>query len=285
MRVAIVARRDSETNRRLAACTIPGGEVARLTPPDALLRLRPGDVALGRLDVSDALDGVESGLSELARLEELGVTVLNRPSTLLAAHDKLLTARVLHGAGLPHPRTAFIQPAGRMPRMRFPLVVKPRFGSWGRDVVLCQTRRALEEQLCALAFLPWFLTRGAIAQELVPPQGYDLRLIVAGGGVVGAVRRVARHGEWRTNIALGARREPVVPPPEACALAVAAAAAVEGALIGVDLLPLPEGGWSVLELNGAADFNDAYAPGRDVFADALASALDPATAAPAAAAL
>ena len=151
MRVAIVARRDSETNRRLAACTIPGAEILRLTPPDALLQLRAGDVALGRLDVSDALDGVESGLSELQRLEELGVRVLNRPSTLLASHDKLLTARVLNGAGLPHPRTSFVQPAGRMPRMRLPLVVKPRFGSWGRDVALCTSRRALEEQLCALA--------------------------------------------------------------------------------------------------------------------------------------
>ena len=285
MRVAIVARRDSETNRRLAACTIPAVEVEQLSPADALLRLRSGDVALGRLDVCEALDGVESGLAELARLEELGVKVLNRPSTLLAAHDKLLTARVLHGAGLPHPRTAFIQPAGRMPRMRFPLVVKPRFGSWGRDVVLCRTRRALEEQLCALAFLPWFLTRGAVAQELVPPQGFDLRLIVAGGRVVGAVRRVARPGEWRTNVALGGRRESVVPPPEACALAVGAAEAVQGAFVGVDLLPLPDGGWGVLELNGAADFNDAYAPGRDVYADALRSALGPTAAVPVAAAL
>jgi tetrahydromethanopterin:alpha-L-glutamate ligase len=285
MRVAIVARRDSETNRRLAACTIPGAEVVLVRPPDALAQLRPGDVALGRLDVADALDGVESGLSELQRLEELGVRLLNRPSTLLASHDKLLTARVLNGAGLPHPRTAFVQPAGRMPRMRLPLVVKPRFGSWGQDVALCTSRRALEEQLCALAFRPWFLTRGALAQELVPPQGYDLRLVVAGGRVVGAVRRVARAGEWRTNVSLGARREPVEPPPDAAELAIAAAAAVEGALVGVDLLPLPVGGWTVLELNAAVDFTEAYAPRRDVFADALASAVEAAVEPPAAAAL
>jgi glutathione synthase/RimK-type ligase-like ATP-grasp enzyme len=161
-----------------------------------------------------------------------------------------------------------------MPRMRLPLVVKPRFGSQGQDVDLCPSRRALEEQLCALAFRPWFLTRGALAQELVPPQGYDLRLVVAGGRVVGAVRRVAKVGEWRTNVALGARREPVEPSSDAAELAIAAAAAaVEGALVGVDLLPLPHGGWTVLELNGAVDFTEAYAPGRDVFADTLESAV------------
>jgi glutathione synthase/RimK-type ligase-like ATP-grasp enzyme len=43
-------------------------------------------------------------------------------------------------------------------------------------------------------------------------------------------------------------------------------------LVGVDLLPTGNG-FVVLELNGAVDFRPAYAPRRDVFADAIAALL------------
>jgi glutathione synthase/RimK-type ligase-like ATP-grasp enzyme len=104
----------------------------------------------------------------------------------------------------------------------------------------------------------------------VPPVGYDLRLLVADRTVVGAVRRVAGPGEWRTNVSLGATRHPVVPPPAACALGIAAAVASRADFIGIDLLPVGDG-YTVIELNGAADFNETYSlPGRDVFHDAAA---------------
>jgi glutathione synthase/RimK-type ligase-like ATP-grasp enzyme len=66
---------------------------------------------------------------------------------------------------------------------------------------------------------------------------------------------------------------PVTPPPEACALATAAAAAVGGDLVGIDLLPLADGGWVVLEANGAVDFTPDYSiDSEDVF-EAVAARL------------
>ena len=270
MRVAVVAHRASQTNVSLAARTWGGLPVELLSPREALLALKPGDLALARLDVREDLVGAEEGLTTLERLADSGVTVLNPPAALLRAHDKLLTARTLRRAGLPHPRTKLVERHADLPDLDFPVVVKPRFGSWGRDVCLCKNQRELERTLGRLSARSWFRSGGAIAQELIPPLGHDLRVIVARGEVVGAAVRTAQPGEWRTNAALGATVSSVVPSPVAVSLAKAAAAASGLDLVGIDLLPTGPGGFSVLELNGAVDVRPLYAPpGRDIYADAL----------------
>jgi [lysine-biosynthesis-protein LysW]--L-2-aminoadipate ligase len=212
------------------------------------------------------VDGLEDGYAAVLRFERT-VPVMNGAAALIACHDKLVTARLLARAGLPHPTTSTLrEPTDQAVGLRPPLVVKPRFGAWGRHVALCEDADELARHLRRLTDAAWFRQHGAIAQELVPPTGSDLRLIVAAGEVVGAVERVAARGEWRTNISLGARRRPTTPPPTAQALAVAAAAAVDADLVGVDLLPAPGGGYVILELNGAADFCDTYSlDGQDVF--------------------
>ena len=112
---------------------------------------------------------------------------------------------------------------------------------------------------------PSFRQHGALVQELVPPTGSDLRLVVAGGKVVGGVSRAAAEGEWRTNVALGATRLPIDLPAVAVELALAAARSVGAALVGVDLLPTPDGGLTILEVNGSVEFTHDYRVGRDVF--------------------
>jgi RimK family alpha-L-glutamate ligase len=270
MQFAVVAHRTSETNDALAgAAASLGLPAAVLSPRDALRTLEPGDIALGRLDVREELDGVERGTEELEQLAASGAVLLNPPSALVAAHDKLLTARILRRAGIPHPRTWLIAEGVLSPAPELPVVLKPRFGSWGRDVVLCPTADELDHELVQFSHRPWFAEQGVLAQELVPPLGWDLRIVVAGGRVVGAARRVAAPGEWRTNVALGARSEPAEPPPLARTLALEAAAAIRGDLVGIDLLPLGEG-FVVSEVNGAVDFRPRYALGPgSVFRNAV----------------
>lgn len=270
MALALVARRRTATNVALIDAAPRGLDARILTPEEAASALAPGDVAVGRIDVAEDFDGVEDGLWALGALAARGVRVLNRTGALLAAHDKLLTARVLERAGLPHPRTRLLDAGAPAPAWPGPAVVKPRFGSWGVDVVACRDEAAFRRHLHELERRPWFQRYGALVQELVEPVGRDLRVVVAGGVPVGAVSRVAAPGEWRTNVSLGARRVAVDPPQAALTLAAWSAEAAGADLVGVDLLPDGDGGWTVLELNGAVDFSSEYRLDRDPFAAAMA---------------
>jgi len=268
MRLALIACRPSPTNVALVRASFGDLSWETLEPHEALANLRSGDVAVGRLDVLPTLDGMDDGLWALGALAARGVTVLNDPAALLAAHDKLLTARILRRREIAHPWTWHSRPGRPVPRLLGPVVVKPRFGSWGHEVHRCDDADALRRTLERVQGAAWYRRHGAIVQELVHPQGYDLRVLVAARRVVGAVHRVAAPGEWRTNVALGGVRRPVTDPPlEAGLVAIEAARAIGASLVGVDLLPDGFGGWVVAELNGAVEFTHEYAAWHDVFAE------------------
>lgn len=269
VRFALIACRPTPTNNELAAVRFEGGAWEPMTPQQALAVLRPGDVALGRLDVLPTLDGMDDGLWALGALAARGVIVLNEPASLLAAHDKLLTARLLRRHGVPHPATGHVRNGRRAPVVERAVVLKPRFGSWGREVYRCEDQAALDAAVEQVRHTVWYERQGALVQDLVPPQGYDLRVLVAADRVVGAAFRVAAPGEWRTNISLGGVRRPVPEPPvEAGEVALEAARASGAAFVGVDLLPVGDGGWVVVELNGAVEFTRDYSPWGDVFEEA-----------------
>ena len=229
---------------------------------EALRTARQGDVIVGRLDVLPTLDGVEPGLLALLLLERRGVRVLNPVDALLATHDKLRSAAILQRSRLPHPETGAFTASGPPP-LAPPCVVKPRYGSWGRDVFRCDSEADLAACLETIRNRPWFRRHGALVQELLPPPGRDLRVIVAGGRVVGAAERVAVEGEWRTNVSVGGSLRPARPDEDAAELARTAAAVVGADLVGVDLLPVGGGRHVVLELNGAVDFDERYALGNE----------------------
>lgn len=245
-----------------------------LSPPEACRRLKRGDVAIVRLDVTGSLDGVEAGLDQLATLEARGVRVLNRPAALLIAHDKWQTALRLADAGIPHPRTQHTTSIDEVLSLEPPFVLKPQFGSWGQDVMLCRDPGEVRRCLATIRERGWFRRHGVLIQDLVPPLGYDLRVVIAGGRVVGAGRREAAAGEWRTNVSLGGRFISAAPPRDAAALAIDAARVIGADLVGVDLLPCPGSGYAVIEVNGAADFDEdeESLAGRSVHAD-IAQAL------------
>ena len=271
--MAVVACRAGKTSGVLAERWRALGIPARLlTPSAATSELERGDAALVRLDVLRTLDGIEPGLDAVRELQDRGVRVLNTAAALACVHDKLATARALQAASLPAPDWSHLAGHHRAVRFDLPVVVKPRFGSWGLDVSLCETQAELDRCLLKAGQSSWFRRHGAMVEQYVASGGVDRRVLVAAGCVVGSIERVAAPGEWRTNVSLGGSKRPAPPAPDADALAVAAARACGIDFVGVDLIRSTQG-WLVIELNGAVDFDAQYSlAGRDVFAD-IAGAL------------
>jgi RimK family alpha-L-glutamate ligase len=270
MRRAFVVGRSIETNARLAAAFAERGyqtylgALTQLPEPDAQ------DVVLARLDVLPTLDGVEDGLWALVRPQRKGAILLNPPLPLLSAHAKLATARILERSQIPQPMAGHLREPNIPKQFGPPYVVKPRFGSWGRDVFRCETSADLLDHLARIAHRRWFRRQGAIVQELIPGTGSDLRRVVAGGRVVGGVERLALPGEWRTNVSLGAMRRWVEPAREACSTALRAAMALGIDLAGVDLVRRANGNYLVLEVNGAVGLTEEYGlSGTDPFLSAV----------------
>lgn len=261
----------SPTNSALTAAFRRLGHEAEVVTPFAVEEIRRGDdVLVGRVGSRKRLDVVEPHLEALGALERAGGSVLNRAAALRVCRDKLATAERLQSAGIPHPRTALLEDladAGLEP----PVVVKPRFGRDGEDVHLCVDDDDLEATLAALARAAWFRRHGAIVQELVPTGGQDVRVIVAGGRVIGGIRRLAPRGRWHTGGAAGGRCRTRL-TRGAAKLALAAAAAVEGDFVGVDLAALWRG-QTVIDVNGCVDFTSEYAPDSDAFAQTATALL------------
>ncbi len=206
--------------------------------------------------------------SVAATLNALGVPTLNRLEVLDVCGDKLRTALAFHTAGLPMPQAgvAWGIPSAldAMPKLGYPVVVKPVTGSWGH----LTARAHDEEQGRALlehrAALPNPQQHVFYLQEHIDKPGCDIKSYVAGDRVVCAIYKNAVD-DWRTNTAIGGAATPCPITPELTELAVAAARAVGGGFLGVDLLIDQEHRMYANEVNHTPEFHGAIdATGIDV---------------------
>jgi len=224
------------------------------------------DAVIVRTMPPGSLEQVVFRMDVLHWLQGRGVVVLNPPRALEVCVDKYLAGVRLERAGLPVPATVVCQDAdsamAAFAELGGDVVVKPLFGAEGRGMIrvsnpdLAWRAFSTIERLASVLYL----------QKFVSHPGWDLRVFVLGDRVLSAMRRHARN-DWRTNVAQGGRAEAVTPTAEEERLALAASRAVGTVAAGVDLLPRPEGGYFVLEVNAVPGWR-ALAPvvGIDVAA-------------------
>ncbi len=199
----------------------------------------------------------------MARLAEgYGVPVLNTCHTIRVCGDKLLATLALTEAGVPTPDTAvaFSPEAAQaaMERIGYPVVVKPLHGSWGRLLAKVNDPEAAEALLEHKKTLGGYTHSVFYLQEYIPKPGRDIRCFVVGDRVVAAIYRYSPH--WITNTARGARTTNCPLSPELVEVALAAARAVGGGIVAVDVLEAPGGELLVAEVNHTPEFRNSIAP-------------------------
>jgi [lysine-biosynthesis-protein LysW]---L-2-aminoadipate ligase len=194
-------------------------------------------------------------------LEASGARVVNSAAATELCGDKWRCTLALRAAGLPVPRTALAltPPAAldALDAIGYPAVIKPLIGSWGRLVSLVPDRPTAETIMEYVAALPSPQAHLVYVQELVAKPERDIRVLVAGGEVVGGSYRTGAG--LRTNVALGGAAQPCELGPELAKLAVSAAQAVRAELAGVDLIEDGAGAVSVLEVNDRVEFTGLQA--------------------------
>ncbi|MBM3971880.1 MAG: RimK family alpha-L-glutamate ligase [Planctomycetes bacterium] len=206
------------------------------------------DAVIIRTMPPGSLEQVVYRMDVLARLEARGVTVLNSPKSVECAVDKYLTTAKLEESGLPVPATVVCENSddalAAFERLGRDVVVKPVFGSEGRGILrvsdpdlALRTFRTLE-RLDAVLYL----------QRFVEHRGFDIRVLVLNGRVLGGMRRVS-VGDFRTNVSRDGRGEAHVVTDLEAEWALRAAAATGARFAGIDILYDRDGHGFVIEVN------------------------------------
>ncbi len=196
--------------------------------------------------------------------EARGLGSINSYTALALVHDKFVTHVALARHGIDMPRSYLALSEKAMERggaeLGLPTIVKPTDGSWGRYVSLV---RSLDELASLARHRRLAGTHAYLVQEFVRKPNRDIRAIVVGDRMVGAIYRI-NEGDWRTNTARGSKAIPVRETVELEEVAVKASAAVGALYSGVDLVE-SERGYLVLEINGVPEFKNVQnATGKNI---------------------
>ena len=128
-----------------------------------------------------------------------------------------------------------------------PAVVKLLSSTQGRGVVLAETKKASESLVDAFRGLDAnFLIQEFVAEAA----GADTRCLVIGNKVVGAIKRQAQEGEFRSNLHRGGTAKSVRISKEVRTVARRAAKQLGLSVAGVDILESKTGP-KVLEVNSS----------------------------------
>lgn len=208
----------------------------------------------------------EVGCAVINQFEVMGVPVVNTARAIQHARDKLLSLQLLTRANVDLPRTAMIRSTEDLDEAieqvgGIPCVLKLLKGTQGIGVMLAESREGLESILQAF----WSLDHIVLLQEFIAEsKGKDVRAFVVGDKVVGAMRREAKIGDFRSNIHRGGTGRAIKLSRDVEEHVLEATRAMGLQVAGVDYLESKDGP-KVIEVNASPGFEGLeQAMGKDI---------------------
>jgi ribosomal protein S6--L-glutamate ligase len=269
MHITVLSRSPSiHTTRRIVETARARGAVVRVIDPleaemglgdePALYwkrrRFPRTDVVIPRIGLSVH----QFGLAVVTQLELMAVPILNGAYGIAASRNKMRSLQLLAAAGVRVPRTVMASnPSGLKEMVKLvggvPVLVKLLSANEKTGVMLCESLQSLEAALEAILGLGQNIV---VQQYLRGAKGRDLRVLVVGGEVAGAMRRTAPSGRFSRTLRRGARFEPVELPPDYAHAAAEAARVLRLEVCTVDMLDV-KGRPSVFEVNSSPSIREA----------------------------
>lgn len=264
MRILVLSRNASlySTSRIVLAARARGHDVNVIDPLEfqiVVSRGRPsmlaGGVAVARYDIVIPRIGASItnyGLAVVRQFDLMGVPVLNGAVAIARSRDKLRALQLLTRRNIDVPITVCARsPAGIDAALGLvggcPAIVKLQQGTQGIGTMIAETSQAVHSLLETL----WAMGQDIVLQEYVrESKGRDVRAIVVGDRVIAAMRRVAKPGEFRSNLHRGGKGDALRLPPAYRNTAIRAARVMGLEVAGVDMLEARQKP-KILEINSS----------------------------------
>lgn len=211
------------------------------------------------------------GSAIVRQFEVMDVISANPSQAITRSRDKLRCMQILSGAGIGLPITGFARNTRDVDDLikmvgGAPLVIKLLEGTQGIGVVLAETKKAASSVIEAF----YGLGNNILIQEYIKEsKGTDIRAFVVDGKVVGAMKRTAKEGEFRSNLHRGGSAEVIKLSRKERETAIRAAKELGLTVCGVDMLP-SERGPLVLEVNSSPGLEGIEkATGKDIASEII----------------
>ncbi len=183
------------------------------------------------------------GTAVVRQFEMMKIFTAVESQALVRSRDKLRSLQILARAGIGMPKTAFANQTSDIDSLidsigGAPCIIKLLEGTQGIGVILAESKKVATSVI--EAFLK--LDAAMLVQEFIKEaKGADIRAFVIDGQVVGAMKRQAKEGEFRSNLHRGGTAELIQLTAEERATAIKAAKKLGLGIAGVDMLQSERG--------------------------------------------